>query len=102
MAEALVTVVATRLAADATQRAELIKFFASPGFQIFKGMVAGRCAQAQAKAMHALCYPEKEAATEDKEAYTKEAVITNAFLDLLDDYRNKEELWYTVSLEIRR
>lgn len=102
MAEVVATITPTRLAADATQRAELTKFFASAGFQIFKEMVAGRCAEAQAKACHALCYPDQPVAIADKEDYTKIAVISNACLDLLDDYINKEDLWYTVKLEICR
>lgn len=96
-----VTFTPTRLPADATQQAELRKFFNSEIFTLLKEMVAAHCAQHQINAMRVLLYPDNEKAKLIAGEETARAALFNSLLDMLDDISKKEEEWFTVRTEIK-
>lgn len=95
------TIHTTHLPADATQRENIKTLLVSPGFQTFKEMVAAHCIQAQADSMNASLY-ETDAAAQEQGHTAKKAKTLNQFLDFLDDFEKKEEMWFTIKLEHRR
>lgn len=93
------TIIVTRPAVGATQRADLEKLFASPSYLLLREIVASRCIAHQAEAMNAALYPDNEDAKVRFEVERQKASDCNKVLDMLDDLQEKAEEWTVVKLE---
>lgn len=97
-----VTITATRLPADATQKGNLQTLLAHPGYSLLKEIVAAHCINAQVDMANSALYPDNQNAQAKALAMQDKAKNYAACLDILDEIGEKEEEWYTVKLEHRR
>ena len=96
-----VTLIATRLPADATQRELLKVLFGSPGFQLLKEMVASHAVDSQIEAMNRAINP-SESNNEIGSSAMQKAIQFGFCRDLLDDIGTKDQMWFTVRVDQRK